>query len=325
MIPIPSRRLIAKSTILMAIAGAGLSCGHSDHTPNLTHRPETDSLSFPVVHHVEATGRMEPLSGVASLSLNTSGILAQVMVHEGDTVKQGTPLLSLDKAIARTQTEAAQAAVQQVMDQQKSQLLEVKKALFDYRKALQDYQVTRELFRKQAATGDELSRQSQTLLQDSLLWQIALARQSTLESDLAQARAHLQEQLAIQDGKVLKAPSAGTVLKVYLKPGDAVTPGETLCEFSPISPWSVLCEVDQLFAAKISVGQEADIRLEGYASLMAKGHVVMASPILTQKALFSDAPGEKQDRRVREVRILLDSLYQTPLVNQKVQVSIQVQ
>ena len=65
------------------------------------------------------------------------------------------------------------------------------------------------------------------------------------------------------------------------------------------------CGWDELFADKVSVGQDAWIRNQGDTEIIAKGKIVVVGNYLKKKSLFSGKPDDLEDRRVREVRVEL--------------------
>jgi hypothetical protein len=61
-----------------------------------------------------------------------------------------------------------------------------------------------------------------------------------------------------------------------------------------------------MFAGRVKEGQIAEITLVGDNKVIATGKVIRTAPYLKRKSLFSELPGDREDRRVREVWILLD-------------------
>ena len=85
-----------------------------------------------------------------------------------------------------------------------------------------------------------------------------------------------------------------------------VTSQKILGVFAPDSPLSAWCEIDELFASEVQAGQKAYVRKQGTTEPLAHGEVSFSGPFLRKKSIFSDEVGDLQDRRVREVRIILD-------------------
>ena len=105
----------------------------------------------------------------------------------------------------------------------------------------------------------------------------------------------------------MKAPVNGTLLSLEVSKGEYISPSQIIGEFAPEGPLMALTEIDELFASKIKLGQRAKIRNQGKEEVIAEGTVVLTSPYLRKKSLFSENSSNLEDRRVREVRVQLDS------------------
>jgi hypothetical protein len=96
------------------------------------------------------------------------------------------------------------------------------------------------------------------------------------------------------------------MLDLHIEKGSAVNQFEKYAEVAPSGPITVRTEVDELFAGRLSMGLDADIRFIGSDSVVAKGKVIFLSPYLKKKSLFSQKANDQEDRLVREVRIRLE-------------------
>ncbi len=88
--------------------------------------------------------------------------------------------------------------------------------------------------------------------------------------------------------------------------GSALGQYEKYAEFAPEGRLIARCEVDELFASQVKEGQDADITFVGNSDVLSTGKVIRTTPYLKKKSLFSELAGDKEDRRVMEVWILLD-------------------
>ena len=94
-------------------------------------------------------------------------------------------------------------------------------------------------------------------------------------------------------------------------------------DFAPEGPVMAITEIDELFADKVKVGQPAFVRAQGDTVVLATGKVILAAPYLRKKSLFSDKADNLEDRRVREVRVQLDSS-ETLLIGSRVECIIEL-
>ena len=125
------------------------------------------------------------------------------------------------------------------------------------------------------------------------------ANQSEIESDIAYYRTQLSQKKVI-------APLAGQVLNVLVHPGEYVTNGTSILEYAPAGGIIANTEVDEFFAEAVKEGQKAVIYSQLTGEELASGSVIFAAEYLSQKSLFKNQSTELEDRRVREVKVLLD-------------------
>ena len=123
----------------------------------------------------------------------------------------------------------------------------------------------------------------------------------------------------------LKAPSAGRVLRVLANPGDLVGPGSTngAILFCPAGPRVVRAEVEQEYAARVSIGQQAvieDAARNGGPTW--SGRVVRIADWFTQRRIVTPDQIPVQDVRTLECLVELDE-NQPPLrIGQRVRVRL---
>jgi len=126
------------------------------------------------------------------------------------------------------------------------------------------------------------------------------------KSKLSETRAALEVSQRELDQKIIRSPVDGKVLEISALIGGAIDAKTPFAQISPIGKIIADCEVDEQFANKISVGQKAVIRNTGALDTLSTGTVYFTSSFLKKKSLFTDQAGEKEDRRVRDIKIVLD-------------------
>ncbi len=276
-----------------------------------------DSLVVPVAKEVVGIGRIEPEGGLIKLSSDQSGLIRQLRIKDGDSVRKGQVLLVLDNAVTasqvgeagrRLETETAQVAVNKAA---------IEEAEENLRKAEQDLEKTRRLVEKGAETKQKLDDAVADVNNKRIVLQNQRANLGVTQKRISEYQQQINTAKATASKYTVTAPSDGLVLMVDAKLGEVVTAGQSFADFAPAGRLSALCEIDELFADKVAVGQKASVRYKGYADVVTTGTVIYAAPFLKKKSLFSDEVGEKEDRRVREVRIVLDK--QDLLINRQVE------
>ncbi len=141
------------------------------------------------------------------------------------------------------------------------------------------------------------------------------------QRDLAKARFERTE---------IKAPCAGTVLKVFMREGETIGQRPVL-QMGDLERMVVVAEVFETDAKRVKPGQAAvvtsDAFLEPHDKEGLRGEVASVAPMITNPALKSLDPMAPADRRVVEVRIALDeecSARAAHLTNLEVDVEIDV-
>lgn len=257
------------------------------------------------VREIVGIGRVEPEQDIILLATNDGGVVARLLVREGDRVKAGDVVLELEKSVAaarlpqiraRTATQQAQVAADE------KAVAEAVIRLENLQKALQRSQ---NLYEKNVETErDRDNAQFEVRNQQAVverLYAAARVSRTRLEefrNDLVVA----ERELAL---KTIKAPVSGRILSISTQVGNALSPKSAFAELAPDGRIVVRCEVDELFADRVIAGQKAAIRSFGTDKTIAEGEVIYAAPLLRKKSLFAETTGEKEDRRVREVKILL--------------------
>jgi HlyD family secretion protein len=296
------------------------ACNGSKSDAAKTGEPRTDTLTRPVASLVNATGRIEPEAGITELSADVSGIIRQVLIREGQSVKKDMAILVLDNSVQSAQVAEAEARLRS--QQQEAELNEarIRDAENDLKKAQTDYDRTSRLVEKKAETQEQLDNARTELDKKKIALQNETASLRQTGKKVAETRAQINTARAGSGKYTVRAPQDGLILLVTARAGAAVSPGISFAQLAPAGKLTALCEVDELFAEQVKNGQKAYVTYKGYADTVSTGSVIYTAPYLKKKSLFSDQVGEKEDRRVREVRIALDN--QDLLINRQVECHI---
>ncbi|MFN6561216.1 MAG: ABC exporter membrane fusion protein [Nostoc sp. ChiSLP01] len=124
----------------------------------------------------------------------------------------------------------------------------------------------------------------------------------------------------------IRAPIAGRILDIYVKPGEVVS-SEGIVELGQTSQMQVVAEVYETDISKIRSGQPATIISESLSTKL-RGTVKSIGLQVKKQQVTSGEPGENLDRKIVEVRIWLtpqDSKRVANLTNSQVLVAIEPQ
>lgn len=297
--------------------------------------------------------------GITSLHPSQLGRVAEVLVKENDTVATGAILLRLDDSAASFRVAEARALV----DKAEAELTQAKKApeqhrskiaqqqaainvaharlasalhLLAARKAQQEtdriggrYRDDPVLVEEIASSTEKVKELQETARIEQENLKILEARDPTADVDRARAevatmRARLQEAEQVVEERVLKAPQAGKVERVFVTPGEWLNPQskKTAIQFCPNKVRIIRADVEQVFAPRVEVGQPALVEDDGRSGKTWRGHVMRISDWYTQRRLVAEEQLQLKDVRTLECLIELES-GQAPLrIGQRVRVTI---
>jgi multidrug efflux pump subunit AcrA (membrane-fusion protein) len=255
---------------------------------------------------VVGLGRVEPELKIVDLTSEVWGTVDEIRVPAGGAARGGEPILTLRRDVEAAGLQQAVAAVHV----RRAAIAAAEASLL--RARAEATNARRRYDRISALHASDL--EADQAIEDAATTLEALDQDvSRLEADLASARAFLEQAQADSmraraelERRILRAPGDGQVLALDLSVGSVISPERAVGAFGPASPAIARCEIDELFAGLVEIGQDAFVRRQGSVDTLAAGVVSFVGPYLRAKSLLSDEVGDLEDRRVREVHVLLD-------------------
>lgn len=242
---LPSPPARAGWLVILALGTAWLlgGCSSSTQAPVGTAAPVA---SYAAV----ARGRIDIEGGLLALSMPREGVLATVDVHEGDSVKQGQLLATLDPMPAQLAVDAAQAQLEQARAQLK--LLGVKQQA-----ARQRAQRLAAAAAAGAGAGQSADDANEAAAQLDAEQLAARAAQDIAAQKLQEAHYELKQ-------RSLRAPFDAEVVHVTAQPGASVSPGSgALFTLLPNKPRLVRAELNDSFVGAVHPGMPAEVSADG--------------------------------------------------------------
>jgi multidrug resistance efflux pump len=316
------------------------------------NRPRPDTGPPPAAGELDVVclGRIDSLTPIASLDPGVPGRVVKV-VAEGAVVKKDDPLLWLDDAAAKLRVEEAMAAVaaaeadrdaaelelRMLPDRKKAQEAAVAAAQKKVDAAEELLKQRRSQQKLNMATDAELAAaeaEVQLLRQLKAAEDLRLAELKAAESGLkvraagaklAAAEVARRQADRAAEECVLKAPSAGVVLRVQASPGEAVAPGspQPPIVFRPEGLLVVRADLEQEFLGRVRPGMKATVRDEFRPDAPTwTGSVIRVGNWVARKRVVALEPGEIGDVRTVECVVGLDNPPPDLLVGQRVRVRI---
>ena len=236
------------------------------------------------VEAVAALGKLVPAGDIRVLAAPITGVggsprITELTVVEGDRVEEG-------ELLARFDNGPGQRAERDLL---RTRIANLERRLQLEKRELQRY---RRLGAAGAVAADELDRREQDLLTLNGLLQEARAQLAKVNTDLV-----LTE---------LRAPLAGTVLKIHTRVGER--PGDKgILELGASDRMEALLEVYESDIERVRPGQPVRLTSEnGGFSGSLSGVVSRINPQVRQREVLSTDPTGDADARVVEVRVRLE-------------------
>lgn len=255
-----------------------------------------------LVSSLSTNGNVEPQQDFEAHS-PIAGTVKAVYVHEGEKVPAGKPLLALDDSSARVQVAAAQAAlstaqaqmdaIQQggTQDEQLQLAAEIAKA-----RAIRDQSATAlaalaKLEQMGASSPSEVAAAkghlaiAQSTLQNlekRKTQRYAAVDRERAAADLANAQAAYSAALDTLHQENIRAPFAGTVYSVPVRPSEYVQAGDTLLKLANLAHIQVRAYFDEPEIGRLAVGLPATVVWDARPGMVWHGHIVRTpSTIIT--------------------------------------------
>jgi multidrug resistance efflux pump len=233
-----------------------------------------------------ARGRIDVEGGLLNLDAPREGTLATVDVHEGDRVRRGQPLATLDTTPAKLQVDAARAGQEQARAQLR---------LLDGKLAAARLRARRLEAAAKAGAGDG---QSADEARDAVV-------ELTAEHEAARATLDMADQKLTATRyelglRTLRAPIDAEVTQVAAQPGASVSPQSgALFTLLPETPRIVRAELNESFAGAVKVGMPAEVSADGDDHAKAwPAHVLRIGAVVGPSTLDDDPQQRANTRTV---------------------------
>ncbi len=273
---VPRRRIVWVTVLVLAalLVGAGAYWFWGGRTSVAVTRVKARDVTEVVI----ATGRLRSQTESA-LGVDVGGIVDKVNVEEGDRVKAGEVLVTLRTQTLQSKVEQAQAQLQAARHQLEqlhqgpttaeanAARAEVARTQAAVAQAEQDFQRAQKLVSAGVETRANLDQAKTKLGQARAELRAAQAKRAQLQprsTALQQASARVDEAAANLkvartqlDNATVAAPFAGLVVRVQAKPGQSVSPGQSLLTLASMDDAEYYVETDEDNLDRLKVGQPA--------------------------------------------------------------------
>lgn len=251
-----------------------------------------------------SAGKVDIEGGLVDVAARAPGIVREVLVQEGDQVKEGQILARQEDEDSRLSRNRVAAQLQQAEAQ--LPILEVQL----------DGAVREEARLQRLTSQDAASIQAYEQAQDRT--RQLQAQVQAQKTSIQLARAQLAEANYQVELHVIRAPADGTIVRRYANPGSGASTFSVTAMFQlqPSSARIVRAEVEERSINAVKVGQKVEIVPESDQKASYPGEVIRIAGVMGSRKLRSDDPSERTDERV--VEVVIDAESAPVLVGQRV-------
>jgi multidrug resistance efflux pump len=255
--------------------------------------PVTQGL---IEEKISRTGDIAPYAQV-TISSKVQGWVEKINVREGDRVRAGQVLVTLDAreaqaAVAQSQAslEAAVARLKQVTatsEEAVQSQIQHTKANLDL--AESDLQRFRELHEKNFIARQQLDEARTKYNVAKAAYDLALnsLRQKTWENDIALAEAQVRQAKATLDltqaqlaNLIIQSPTNGEVTKRFVDPGTMVKDTTPILNLVDLSEVKMMVNVIEKEFVRLQKGQTVSITVTAFPGRIFQGRIAIITPAL---------------------------------------------
>ena len=274
--------------------------------------PVAQPAEAPYTSYIGGSGIIEASNQNISIGTSLAGIVKTVAVKVGDRAKAGQPLFQIDDRELRAellQREAALAKAEAA----------VQEAIASQADSRSQYDLVRNNPDARAVSVDDVQKRKNALaLADAKVFSAQVAVQAA-QADLASTRSSL-ERLTV------RAPMAGEVLQVNVRPGEYAATGALstpLIRLGSQEELHIRVDIDENDAWRFKPHTRAMVFLRGNRDLKTPVTFDYVEPYVTPKTSLTGSSSERVDTRVLQVIYRFDRRAIPAYVGQQVDVFIE--
>jgi multidrug efflux pump subunit AcrA (membrane-fusion protein) len=305
--------------------------------------PPLDPSRSPYNTTLAGSGIVEPRSENIAVGAHLPGVVTDVLVAVGQRVDKGDVLFRIDDRQQQAELAARLAQLDStIADLRRLQAVPraedlpvsaatVEKARSDVKAAQDQANRTEELFARKVVSAEDLVQRQQAFAGMNAMLMHAEAEDAKLKAgawaeDISVARAQVErmkslaEQTRVEiDRLQIKAPIAGTILRVDVRPGEFVgaPPGQELIVLGDIDVYHVRVDIDEQDLPRFRPGLPGRGFVRGDATQPLALSFVRVEPYAQPKKSLTGSGTERVDTRVLQVIYAIESTDRTIYVGQQ--------
>jgi HlyD family secretion protein len=253
----------------------------------------------PYVNNVAGIGVVEPKSEVINVATELSGVVREVLVKVGDTVKMGHPLFILDQREVNAQIKILKAALEGAKVQAKD--------------ADAQFSLVKSVLDNRSVSRDDYNRRKYNV--------------ELMSAKVDEAQAQLDQAETTKERLIVRAPIDGQILNLNARLGEFAQAGflnEPLIRMGDMTTRYVRVEIDEENAIKITPNSVAKGFKRGDPSNPIHLTFVRFEPYVRSKQNLAVA-GQHVDTHVLQIIYALEDTKVPPYVGEQMDVYIKVE
>ncbi|MEJ6980045.1 efflux RND transporter periplasmic adaptor subunit [Pedobacter sp. P351] len=254
-----------------------------------------------------------------------SGILKEVRVKPGESVKPGDVLFVLDNRVALLNIENSRLTLERskentlkrsekIAEQETAVKLGKERYLLD--SAL--YYRQNQLWNQKVGTLLELEHRRLAFINSKSNYQTSLLKlkdiKEQLNDDLSKSRVNYNINRSLAEDYIIRSAVGGTVFNVFYEEGELITPQAAIAVVGRTNRFVLEMNVDENDIAKIRRGQQVELTMNSYKGRVFEARVTDIFPMMDEttrtfkvKGTFIDPPEKLYPNLTAEANIIIQS------------------
>lgn len=308
------KNLIVVFSLLLFISFT--SCNENDETTLPVLQDISESVYASGV--VKAMGQYEVFS-------TSNGILSEIYVNEGDSVKTGTPLFKIDNIISSLSAENARLSMEQLKERSSGSSatladLESRMALAR-EKYINDsilYKRQQNLWNQNIGSKIELENRELAAKTSKTEFQSAKLKYELVKSDLEREYEQSKNNYLINQKKqndfIISSKVNGTIYSIHKEPGEFVSTISPVAVMGETGKFEIELQVDEFDIVRVKKNLRVFISMDSYRGKVFEGVVKRIEPFMNERtrtfkvwADFIEAPDVLYPNLSLEANILISA------------------
>jgi HlyD family secretion protein len=222
-----------------------------------------------------------------------NGVIAAIIVKEGDVVKKGDAIIRLVNTNAQLNTENAALSADYAAANNNAERLNELQIAINFAKAKMDEDALlqnrqQNLWKENIGTKNELEQRQLTYKSSATAYQSATLRYAQLQKQISfqgkQSQNNLRLASTVKNDYTIKTNVDGKVYNIIMKEGEMVNTLSPVAIIGDANSFMMELEVDEFDINRIKLGQKIALSMDSYKGQVFEATVSKINPIMNNKS-----------------------------------------